>query len=53
MKLLRKILGLCDHQWVIIKEVRVFESEHDDRPIGDKYILQCSHCGNIKTTATF
>lgn len=53
MNWLRKLLGLCNHQWVILSSSRVFEFESDSRPIGENIILQCKHCGDIKTKKTY
>lgn len=47
MNWLRKLLGLCEHRWVVIETVRVVERE-DGPPTGTKYHLQCSVCGDIK-----
>lgn len=43
------LLTGCLHKWKIIETVNVFEREHNERPIGAKYIMQCEHCGNLKS----
>jgi hypothetical protein len=50
---LKKLFGACDHKWVIIKEIEMY-SEYSaargvDVPIGTKYVLQCEHCGDLKS----
>lgn len=45
----RKLLGLCNHKWIIIKRISTFETEQSTIPNGYKYVLQCENCGKIKT----
>lgn len=60
MKWLKKLLGLCDHRWVIIQTITMYseiprtlyEAERAI-PIGTKYVLQCEHCGNIKSKKNY
>lgn len=41
----RKLLGLCEHKWKIIRAVQLtFQGE----PAGTRYELQCEHCGDIR-----
>jgi hypothetical protein len=53
MKWLRKFFSLCEHKWSTKQTINVFETDDDDKPRGlpsyTKYVLQCEHCGNIKT----
>jgi hypothetical protein len=42
MTWLRKLLGLCQHRWKIIDNVKLTEG---GKPIGTRHILQCEHCG--------
>lgn len=45
MKILKQLLGLCEHKWnIIIKN----EIRCDGEKIGDRYHLQCEKCGNMK-----
>lgn len=48
IKLLRRLLGLCTHQWTVLHRVPVYEQEHASKPIGFSYELQCKHCGDVK-----
>lgn len=41
-------LGHC-HKWKIIKTINLVTSEDDKVPSGHRYILQCEHCGDIKS----
>lgn len=52
IKLLSFIFTGCGHKWKIIDTIKVFERGHNERPIGTKYILQCEHCGNVKSKFT-
>ena len=51
---LRRVLGLCQHKWKIIREKRVYEGHETEGrlPIGADFTLQCEHCGDIKTRRT-
>lgn len=44
---IRKLLGLCIHRWEIIERHHLMESS-DSLPHGVVFVLQCSHCGDIK-----
>lgn len=49
----------CKHKYKVIKVISVYSSDFDywlktnrtdnDIPIYYKYVLQCEHCGKIKT----
>jgi hypothetical protein len=44
---IRKLFGLCNHQWDIHQKTRL----HVDGiklAVGEEFILQCRHCGNLK-----
>lgn len=38
----------CQHEWEIMKEIKVFQDSLSRRPCGIKYILRCKKCGDIK-----
>lgn len=38
----------CQHEWVTIKEINVYQYSYDKLPCGVKYILRCKKCGDIK-----
>ncbi len=42
---------LCHHKWEEIDRCNLLVSR-DAIPHGQKYILQCERCGNIKTVRT-
>jgi len=48
---LRKILGLCEHEWVLVKKCVVeTDDEFTHRPVGHKliYIYECEKCKKLK-----
>lgn len=47
---LRMVLGLCQHKWLIHREVVVYASDNssEKRPIAHEFYLKCEHCGNMK-----
>jgi uncharacterized protein (DUF3820 family) len=49
---LKQLLGICEHKWKIIKEVKVFGRYSDrvrsDLPESFEHILQCEKCGIVK-----
>lgn len=47
-KLLKKILGLCDHKWDIYYVTKLKDSKYY---YGTIYHLRCVHCGNMKKKA--
>ena len=47
VKLIRWLLGMCDHVWVVKDTYRLFEPG-GTRPSGIEYHLQCTKCGIIK-----
>jgi hypothetical protein len=49
MKWLCLLFRPCRHHWKIIDLQRTFENSIDELPISQKYVLQCNHCGDIKT----
>jgi uncharacterized protein CbrC (UPF0167 family) len=47
MNWLRKMLGLCQHKWTVIRMVDIV-GKRGDLPYATRYVLQCEHCGNLK-----
>lgn len=46
----------CAHKWKTVQRVLVhdqWDRECKASPVGEKRILQCEHCGEIKTVNTF
>lgn len=61
-KLLELLFYGCWHCWEVLETKKILPTTKDrirvdDKstpiPIGAKYILQCKHCGEIKTFTTF
>lgn len=47
---LRKLLGLCVHEWEIFHKVLLWDDYTSTKyPVGTLYHLKCKHCGNIKS----
>lgn len=44
---LRKLLGLCQHKWKVLKHEPILRT-FDNANIGDIFTMQCEHCGHIK-----
>ena len=44
----RDWLGLCKHEWKTIEEY-IIRREDQKTPVGNIYVLQCKHCGALKT----
>jgi hypothetical protein len=36
------------HKWKIISKVNLYNSASSSMPHGDRYVLQCEICGNLK-----
>lgn len=47
IKILFKLLGLCDHRYKIIRDIDVVDELGDK--LYTKYHLQCEKCGKLKT----
>jgi hypothetical protein len=47
MKWIRKLLGLCEHQWKLLNKIQVYDYFYTVY-IADDYILQCEKCGTVK-----
>lgn len=49
MSWLRKLLGLCFHQWDIYAHCPVHGETWSGEPgiVGYSFILRCKHCGDI------
>lgn len=47
IKYLKKILGICEHKWVVYGKVA---HHYDNHPIPTYYLitLQCAKCGDMK-----
>lgn len=44
---IRKLLGICEHHWIIIKNNNLTEAGNN-RVVGLFIIMQCSKCGKVK-----
>ncbi len=49
LKLLGFLISGCWHKWRVINQETVNYSTDFSKGTADRYILQCEHCGNIKT----
>ena len=50
MKALRELIGLCKHKWEVKDTISIYaDGDHYKLPIARKYIMQCTHCGKIKS----
>jgi len=50
IKILRKILGLCNHKWETFKDIKIMDGGYK---VGNEYHLRCTKCGNIKVHDTY
>ena len=49
LKLISFLFTGCWHRWSILKEISLFDTNvSSTRPIGVRYILQCTKCGIVK-----
>lgn len=55
IKLLRRLFGICNHEWEVIEVITVYDHSigygnkpSNSLPIGKDYVLQCKKCGDIK-----
>lgn len=48
MKWIRRLLGLCEHEWAVLQQSPLFPSAGAQLPCGEEFILQCKKCGNLK-----
>lgn len=48
MKWIRKLFGLCEHNWHVMGQMSII-TKVGHIPSGVLYVMQCKHCGNIKT----
>ncbi len=48
MKTLKQLLGICEHTWSVTEQLNLVEFS-GAMPHGQKYILTCSKCGDIKS----
>jgi len=46
-KLIKLILGLCDHKWKVRESGNIKKAKNGDT-VGYFYILECKNCGEIK-----
>jgi hypothetical protein len=44
--IIARMLG-CRHKWQVIKETVIVEY-NDSTPVGTRFTLQCSRCGDLK-----
>jgi hypothetical protein len=47
MNLLRKLFGLCQHQWELHAQFEKVRNS-DNSKVGQIYLLKCSKCGDMK-----
>ena len=47
---IRKLLGLCNHRWIVLRQVRLDACDDDGTVLkrGARFILRCEHCGAVK-----
>lgn len=51
---LKRLFSRCEHEYKMIKEIQVWdETMPVQMPIGEKYVLQCSKCGDITIRKTY
>lgn len=55
MSIFKKLLGLCDHRWLLVenKDIAVYDEECSvDKPIYHKWIkiYECEKCHKMKKT---
>ena len=48
IKILRFVLGLCNHAWVIHSELDVYNKFGDPMPYARTYHQQCTRCGALR-----
>lgn len=46
MSWIRKLLGLCEHRWVILEKHKL---TCNGTYYADQYILRCDRCGDMKS----
>jgi hypothetical protein len=44
----RKLLGLCQHKWIVYESGDIYRDESSQKPRGSYYVLQCEHCGILQ-----
>ncbi len=44
---IRKLLGLCQHKWVLYQEINI-QLKYDKRVVEKIYLYHCEHCGAVK-----
>lgn len=49
-KIIKKILGLCNHKWKVINIGKVSDTSTNE--CWHKYHLQCQKCGGVKIHST-
>lgn len=55
IRIFRKLLGLCIHEWTIIDKKAIYGDGFgfmNEYRTGTQYTLQCKHCGKIKFKRT-
>ena len=57
MGLFSKIFNLCQHKWINIEKISVYETwdgitTPGQKPSYYKYVLKCERCGDIKVKKT-
>jgi len=40
--------GACAHEWVIYREVAIFDGSRASRPCANRYELKCKKCGDMR-----
>jgi len=49
MKNLKQLLGICEHKWVILRQIVVHSKRYNIlKNTRFEYDLQCEKCGDIK-----
>ncbi len=49
----RWLFHSCEHTWETVVVRDVWDEEGSSYPIGQKYVLRCTKCGDIKVRKTY
>jgi hypothetical protein len=51
IRIIRWMLGLCNHDWVLNQHLRLMRHDAPSECVGTKAYFTCSKCKEIKTEA--
>lgn len=48
IKWIRRLLGLCEHDWKDVGKTKIYEYPNRDLPVATELVQRCAHCAKYR-----